>query len=228
MGHPSDELKNLPIEFKELGFVSEDEKIALAYNATDLFILPTLEDNLPNTMLESFACKTPIIAFDTGGVRDMVKNEENGIVVPKYDAKGLASGILELIFNKTKREIFGENGRKLIESNFKLEDQATAYIKLFEELLHKDEKEIYLEILETEENIYDKIVGYSLKKELEQNPHLMDDPVNKKSKIIYKDNDSLIKLKKCLNEVCRYSAFKKPIKKMKAYKRLIRTFHEIR
>lgn len=229
MGHPSEELRNLPIESKELGFVSQDEQIALAYSATDLFILPTLEDNLPNTMLESFACKTPIVAFDTGGVSDVVKDGENGILVPKCDSKALAKGILELVFDKTKRENFAKNGRKLVESSFKLEDQANAYIKLFEEILQKDKKKVQCKNIELHEELYDGIIGYSVRKEIKHNSNFISNVANQnKSKLISQNNDSFVELKTCLEEVCKYSTLKKPIKKLKAYKKLINAFHEIK
>lgn len=232
MGHPSDELKNLPIETKELGFISEDKEIALVYNATDIFVLPTLEDNLPNTMLESFACETPIVAFDTGGVPDVVKDQENGIVVPTCDVEALADGIVELVLNREKREAFGKNGRRFIESKFKLEDQAQAYTALFNDLLtvHHKKKALDKESSRISEEYYDAIIGYSLRKELEQNPNFIGGITHQQSqsKDAVGDNDSFVELKNCLDEVCKHSALKKPVKKLKAYKKLIKTFHTMK
>jgi len=59
-GTPSAELETTGIPIVSLGYLNSDEQICLAYSAADIFILPSLEDNLPNTMLESMSCGTPV------------------------------------------------------------------------------------------------------------------------------------------------------------------------
>ena len=61
-----------------LGFVTQEHLKAIVYSASDLLIFPTLADNLPNTILESMACGTPVLSYNTGGVADMVKHLETG------------------------------------------------------------------------------------------------------------------------------------------------------
>ncbi|MBT1712621.1 glycosyltransferase, partial [Fulvivirgaceae bacterium PWU5] len=63
------------------GFVSDEHKKALIYSAADVYVLPTLADNLPNVVIESLMCGTPVIGFKTGGVPDMIKHGHNGILV---------------------------------------------------------------------------------------------------------------------------------------------------
>lgn len=60
------------------GYINEIEKMAAIYNVADIMIYPSLDDNLPNMVMESMACATPVIAFRTGGIPDMIDHKENG------------------------------------------------------------------------------------------------------------------------------------------------------
>jgi glycosyltransferase involved in cell wall biosynthesis len=128
---------NLPFKVIHIGHVNDDEKLSYLYSASDIFILPSLEDNLPNTILEALACGTPIIAFDTGGAKDII-NDSNGKIVPKGDIKKLSEEIYNLICDKELREKKGKTGAKLIQNNYSLKHQANAYLKLFHEIKEKD------------------------------------------------------------------------------------------
>lgn len=77
----------------QLGFIKDERLLSLAYAAADLFVIPSTEDNLPNTVIESLACGTPVVGFDVGGIPDMIVNNENGIVVDKICSTRLALGI---------------------------------------------------------------------------------------------------------------------------------------
>ena len=103
-----------------------------AYNAADIFVLPTLEDNLPNTMLESMSCGTPVIAFATGGVPDVIVQEHNGLLVPPGDSVALGSAIVSLTMNSTKRNVMSNNCRNLAVERFSLEVQARNYQALYQ------------------------------------------------------------------------------------------------
>lgn len=132
---------NFPFRVVNIGNISDDEKLALAYNAADLFILPSLEDNFPNTILEAMSCATPVIAFDTGGVQDIV-SEENGKVVPYADTSALCDEVRFLIVEKEIRIKKGILARHLIEKKYQIHHQAEAYLNLFNSL--RKVKEPYL------------------------------------------------------------------------------------
>lgn len=138
-GQPNDNLFLLNIPTIPLGYLESDEEIRNAFCAADIYVLPSIEDNLPNTMLESMSCGTPVIAFDTGGMRDMIVDGKTGMLVPFRDTKNMGKAILDLVLNREKREGIGKNCRTLIENNYSLEVQAKNYSKLFQDLLgHKE------------------------------------------------------------------------------------------
>jgi glycosyltransferase involved in cell wall biosynthesis len=113
-----------------LGTVIDERVMSMVYNAADLFIIPSLMDNLPNTAIESICCGTPIIGFDIGGIPDIVEDGVNGTLVQKICPEQLAVAILNGI---TNLEIFNNIDISLnATEKYKLERQALRYIELFE------------------------------------------------------------------------------------------------
>lgn len=76
-----------------LGHITNDEIMRQAYCAADVFVISSRQDNLPNTALESLACGTPLVAFNVGGLKDIVSNERLGELVEPFDASALAQAI---------------------------------------------------------------------------------------------------------------------------------------
>jgi len=124
--------RNIKLPFKEFGHVDED-KIIEFYNASDVTILSSIEDNLPNVILESFSCGTPIVGFKIGGLPDMIEDNYNGYTVELGDIKGLADSIHKILDGKD----LSKNCREYAEENLKLEVQARRYKTLYEDLLSK-------------------------------------------------------------------------------------------
>lgn len=134
-GHSGNDLDVFDFPVKRLGYISSDSEISNAYSAADIFILPSLEDNLPNTLLESMSCGTAVIGFDVGGIPDVLINDVTGKLVPAKNIEKMAEAILDLVFDAEKREALSENCRKLISDKFALEVQAKNYVNLYSELL---------------------------------------------------------------------------------------------
>ena len=126
---------DFPIQTTFLGTISDDEKLALCYSAADVFIAPSLEDNLPNTVMESLACGTPVVAFRTGGIPDMVQHKENGYLAEYRSPTDLARGIVWVY--STNREVLKENARHTIMNHFSERIIARRHIELYESLLKK-------------------------------------------------------------------------------------------
>jgi glycosyltransferase involved in cell wall biosynthesis len=136
-GEPGKNLDQVGIHVESLGYINSEEKIRDAYNAADLYILSSLEDNLPNTMLEAMACGTPVVSFPIGGMPDMIKNGKTGAVAADISPRKLSEAILRLLFNPQEREKTGKNCRKLIRQRFALQHQAENYLALFKDLCKK-------------------------------------------------------------------------------------------
>jgi len=99
-GRESEETKLIPLPYTALGHVSEEWKLAVGYSAADMTILPTLEDNLPNIILESSACGTPVIAFDSGGVADAILPGINGELIERGNTIKLSNIILNFMLKE--------------------------------------------------------------------------------------------------------------------------------
>lgn len=92
-GASSSVLKSLPFDGKELGLINEDLVLALAYQAADAFVCPSVEDGGPVMVSESLLCGTPVVAFKSGIAPDLVKNMKNGYIAKYKDSIDLAKGI---------------------------------------------------------------------------------------------------------------------------------------
>ena len=88
---PQDLEVNLPAH--QIGRLQDIVSMTLLYSACDVFVLPSLQDNLPNTILEALACGTPCVAFDTGGIADLIQHQQNGYLAKFKDVNDLAHGI---------------------------------------------------------------------------------------------------------------------------------------
>ena len=113
--------------------VTDDEKLSLLYSAADVFVLPSLQDNLPNTALEALSCGVPIVAFDVGGIPEIVHAGETGRLVPVADVEGLRLAIESLLSNEEERLRMSASARKCAMANYSLELQAKRYLDLYSE-----------------------------------------------------------------------------------------------
>lgn len=92
-GHAEDLADQLQLPAYPLGYINDEKKIVSIYNSADIFVLPSLEDNLPNTIMESLACGVPCVSFKVGGIPEMIDHKRNGYVATLRDPNDLADGI---------------------------------------------------------------------------------------------------------------------------------------
>ena len=85
--------EDLALTKRLLGKVTDEKKMIAYYNAADVFVTPSLEENLPNTLMEAMACGTPCVGFRVGGIPEMINHESNGYVAKTFDAQDMAHGI---------------------------------------------------------------------------------------------------------------------------------------
>ena len=93
-GKGSDVLKPLvPFPVYALNYVKDDHQLVNIYNAVDLYTTPSLEENLPNTIMEAMACGLPCVGFNVGGIPEMIDHLHNGYVATYLSAEDFANGI---------------------------------------------------------------------------------------------------------------------------------------
>ena len=129
--------ENAAFKVHHLGVLSETKKIAEVYSLSDLFVLPSLEDNLPNTIMESFACGTPVLAFNTGGIPEMVEHKNTGYLADYKSVEDLKNG-LEFILNHPKPEELSKNALKKVKNEYNEQVVAKKYKEVYASLLNSN------------------------------------------------------------------------------------------
>jgi glycosyltransferase involved in cell wall biosynthesis len=132
----TENVPDFPFKTSFLGTINNDEKLALHYAAADAFLIPSLEDNLPYTVMESLSCGTPVIAFTTGGIPDMVQHERNGYLATYKSSESFADG-MEWIIRHPEREKLNQQARQTIMDTFSEEVIAKQHIEVYNNLLNR-------------------------------------------------------------------------------------------
>ena len=91
---PSSGESDLPFPAHYFGNLSDDLTLALLYSAADVFAAPSLQDNLPNTLVEALACGLPCVAFHIGGMPDLIEHKATGWLAEPFEPVGFAEGLL--------------------------------------------------------------------------------------------------------------------------------------
>jgi glycosyltransferase involved in cell wall biosynthesis len=123
------------VRCQSLGAIRDERLMSAAYSAADLCVVPSLQDNLPNTVLESMACGTPVVGSDVGGIPDMIRPGETGLLAPAGDAGALAECLVTLLSDDDMREAMSETARRVVMEEYALEIQANRYSAIYEDLL---------------------------------------------------------------------------------------------
>jgi len=125
---------NFHIDHLHLGYADNDRLLSFAYSAADVFVISSVQDNFPNTVLEALACGTPVVGFSVGGIPEMVRSGVTGLLAPPGDERALAAAISHLLENDVTRAEMSTNCRRIATEEYSLEIQANRYIKLYEAL----------------------------------------------------------------------------------------------
>lgn len=125
---------NNNLSVRALGSLTDDVALALMYSAADVFLCPSREDNLPNTVAEAMACGTPCVAFNVNGLPDMITHQVNGWLAKAFDPNDLAEGIRWLVSHPHPHAL-QEAARNKAVSEYSLEVMSERYVTLYNELL---------------------------------------------------------------------------------------------
>ena len=117
-----------------LGHVADRRLLSIIYNAADVFAAPSRMENLANTVLESLACGTPVIAFDVGGMPDAIEHRVNGYLAPPFNTEAFADGIRWCLAQRDREDIRIACREKVL-NGFSREQEIDRFISLYESLL---------------------------------------------------------------------------------------------
>lgn len=130
-------ISDFPLPVMGLGRLTSADDLCAAYNAADVFVCPSREDNLPNTMIESLSCGVPVVGFEVGGLKDFVINAQTGRLAPCYDETELGSALTsQLSLTRQEQQQMKDNCRDLILSKCTLTAQASAYENLYRSIIN--------------------------------------------------------------------------------------------
>lgn len=111
--------------------MGNDLLLFFVYSAADVFVVPSLQDNLPQTVLESFACGTSVVGFEVGGVPDMVRAGVIGLLAPAQDVAALRTAIVELLQDSQKGAETAANCRRVAVQEYSMEKHAEGHEELY-------------------------------------------------------------------------------------------------
>jgi glycosyltransferase involved in cell wall biosynthesis len=129
----SDNLQMEGFDIRIIGTVKDNNALRKYYSSVDAFIIPSREDNLPNVMIESLACGTPVIGFPVGGIKEHVIDFKTGLLTKNLNADSLAKTIEK--FCKHKEQFKSEAIQNYVKEKFDEDHVAQEYIKVYSKLL---------------------------------------------------------------------------------------------
>ncbi|MBQ9357336.1 MAG: glycosyltransferase family 4 protein [Prevotella sp.] len=116
-----------------LGYISDASRIVCAYSAADVFVLPSLEENLPNTLMEAMACGVPCVGFNVGGIPEMIEHRVTGYVAQYKDAADLAEGMRFVLCDADNKQL-SEACLKKVANRWSEQSVARRYTELYESI----------------------------------------------------------------------------------------------
>jgi len=132
-GHAEEIVGQMPFRTHALGYVNDEQRIVAVYNAADVFVLPSLSENLPNTIMEAMACGVPSVAFRVGGIPEEIDHRQNGYVANYQDSDDLAQGIWWTLF-EADQESLRKACLQKVSHCYSQQSVANRYFELYEGL----------------------------------------------------------------------------------------------
>jgi glycosyltransferase involved in cell wall biosynthesis len=138
VGENSNRTKNyLSTDVKMLERTNNISRLVEYYNLADVFVSASIADNFPSTSLESLACGTPIVAFDVGGIPEIVINGKTGLLSTSRDSNDLGKNIEKLLTDEEQHRILSANCRDYAVNEFSMDKYVNDYLRLFESAILK-------------------------------------------------------------------------------------------
>jgi glycosyltransferase involved in cell wall biosynthesis len=115
------------------GHLYDDISLSALYSAADVMVVPSRQDNLPNTAVEAQACGTPVVSFDIGGLPDIIEHQKTGYLAKAFDTRDLANGIIWVLEQNDYNKL-GNNAREQAVEKFSEKKIAEAYVSIYKKL----------------------------------------------------------------------------------------------
>ena len=129
---------DIPFEVYPLSYISDEKQLTNIYNAVDIYAIPSLQDNLPNTIVEAMACGVPCIGFHVGGIPEMIDHLHNGYIAEYKDVGDFAAGIHWLLTEGEYDILSREAARKAV-NTYGENSVAMKYIGIYNRITGKNE-----------------------------------------------------------------------------------------
>ena len=133
-GKANQAVAELPFPIIPIDYVSDTSTMVSLYNAVHAFVLPSLSENLPNTIMEAMACGVPCVGFNVGGIPEEIDHQKNGYVARYRDATDLAQGIRWVLYEADYAELSAQAVRKVL-ANYSQSAVALQYIEVYNQAL---------------------------------------------------------------------------------------------
>ncbi len=133
-GHAEEVVEQLPLKAHPLGYVNDEQRIVDVYHAVDVFVLPSLSENLPNTIMEAMACGVPCIGFKVGGIPEEIDHQKNGYVAEYRNAEDLARGI-DWVLTEADYEALSRNAVHKVAQNYSQQSVAMKYLDVYHQAM---------------------------------------------------------------------------------------------
>jgi glycosyltransferase involved in cell wall biosynthesis len=117
------------------GYLNDEESLALLYSAVDVMVVPSRYEGFGQTITESMASGTPVVAFDTTGPSEIIEHKETGYLASKFDPTNLADGIEWVLANPDSRSKLGDRARSVVIDEYDRLEIAKQYQDLYRSLI---------------------------------------------------------------------------------------------
>ena len=130
----TDTIQKLPFKAHALGRISDVNQIVSVYSAADVFVTSSIQENLPNTIMEAMACGTPAVGFEVGGIPEMIESYKNGFLAKYKSAESLAEGMKWVLFEANHAEL-SNNARQKVLNNYSERVVLEQYLEVYRSLV---------------------------------------------------------------------------------------------
>lgn len=128
---------NLGFPIHYMGHLHDDLSLRALYSAVNLMALPSRQDNLPNTGVEAHACGIPVVAFDTGGLPDIIDHQKTGYLAKAFDPEDFAAGVKWVLSDAVRLKALGLAARDRAERLWSVDVVASQYLKIYQRALER-------------------------------------------------------------------------------------------